>query len=86
MAMESPRVVAEVVQVQEFPHLAQMFGVRAVPKTVVNGLAEVNGAVSEQVLLQRMLVAAGRDDLLETAGLAQDEEGVPSGPTSALGR
>jgi predicted DsbA family dithiol-disulfide isomerase len=85
MAMETPRVQAEVVAVQEFPHLAQMFAVRAVPKTVVNGMVEVLGAVPEQVLLQRVLIASGREDLMEQAGLDQADDTVPTGPTTGVG-
>jgi predicted DsbA family dithiol-disulfide isomerase len=85
MAMETPKVIAEVVAVQEFPHLAQMFAVRAVPKTVINGMVEIMGAVPEPVLLQRLLVAAGREDLMEQAGLDQADEAVPTGPTTGVG-
>ena len=84
MAMETPMVRADVVSAQEFPHLSQLFRVQAVPKTIINGVVELLGAVSEGTLLERILTAVGQEDLLEKAGSPQPEE-VPSGPTTAVG-
>ena len=61
MAMESPRVVADVVEVQEFPHLAQAYGVMGVPKTVINDEVELVGAVAERTLLNGVLRAVGEE-------------------------
>jgi glutaredoxin-like protein len=36
LAMSSPRITADVVEVQEFPELAQRYQVRGVPMTIVN--------------------------------------------------
>ena len=85
MAMETPMVRADVVEVQEFPHLAQMYAVRAVPKTVINGIVEVMGAVPEQGLLQRLLIATGREDLLAEGGLGEADDTAPVGPTTGVG-
>ena len=59
MAVESPRVVANVVEVLEFPHLAQAYRVVGVPKTVINDAVEFTGAVTEQEFLKRILEAVG---------------------------
>jgi len=59
MALESRMVVADVVEVQEFPHLAQAYHVMGVPKTVINGRIQITGVVTEEVLLQRLLEAVG---------------------------
>ena len=83
MAMETPKIRADVVEAQEFPHLAQQYGVRAVPKTVINNTVEVLGSVPESVLLHRLLAVAGREDLLEEFGQPQSE-GVPGGPTTMV--
>lgn len=82
MAFENPRIRAEVVESQEFPHLATAFAVRAVPKTVINRIVEVMGAVPEKVLLQRVLTAIGRETLLAEP----QAEPAPSsvGPTSLV--
>ena len=62
MAQESPRVVAEVVEIQTFPRLAQVYNVMGVPKTVINDSVEIVGAVSEDVLLKGVLRATGEEE------------------------
>ena len=77
-------VHAEVVEAQEFPHLSQLHRVQAVPKTVINGVVEVLGSVSETVLLERILSAVGKEDLLVGHNVSRPDE-VPTGPTSVVG-
>jgi predicted DsbA family dithiol-disulfide isomerase len=57
--MECPRVVADVVEIQEFPYLAQAYGVRGVPMTVINDTVQFSGMVTEEVFLGRLLEAIG---------------------------
>ena len=85
MALETPRVHADVVEAQEFPHLARQYSVQSVPKTIINNVVEVVGAVPETVLLQRLLTAAGREDLLAEFTDAQAQQGL-GGPTTLVGR
>jgi predicted DsbA family dithiol-disulfide isomerase len=59
MAIESPSVTADVIEASEFPELIQRYGVRGVPKTVINGTVGVEGAVSEGALLKRLDEALG---------------------------
>ena len=73
MALESPRVTADVIEVQEFPDLAALYRVRGVPKTVINDNVEFTGAVTEDVLIQRVLQAVG----------AAEDEGVAVEQTPA---
>jgi predicted DsbA family dithiol-disulfide isomerase len=47
MAIENSHVMADVVEVNEFPHLAQRYAIRGVPKTVINETVEFVGAVPE---------------------------------------
>ena len=54
MALESPHVTADVIEASEFPELMQRYGVRGVPKTVINGTVGVEGAVPEAALLSRL--------------------------------
>ena len=54
MALESPHVTADVIEASEFPELIQRYGVRGVPKTVINGTVGVEGAVPEAALLSRV--------------------------------
>ena len=85
MALETPRVQADVMEAQEFPHLAGQYRVQSVPKTVINNVVEVVGAVPEAALLQRVLTAAGREDLLAEFADARAQEGL-GGPTTLVGR
>ncbi|MBI4299455.1 MAG: thioredoxin family protein [Chloroflexi bacterium] len=62
MAMEFPMISADVVEVQEFPALGQMHRVMSVPKTVINNTVQFTGAVSEEILLSRILEAVGEVD------------------------
>ena len=57
IALECPHVTADVVEVQEFPSLAQNYAVRSVPLTVINEYTKVAGAISEPEMLQRVLAA-----------------------------
>lgn len=61
MALESPNVVADVVEIQEFPQLAQLHRVMGVPKTIINNSVQFTGAVSEDVFLKRVLEAIGEE-------------------------
>ena len=68
MAIESGRVTADVVEIQEFPALAQAYGVRGVPLTVINDAVTFSGAVTEEEFLSRLLEAVGEADAAEEGG------------------
>ena len=55
MAIESPRVTADVIEASEFPRLSQEYAVSAVPKTVVNDRGEILGARPEAGFLAEVL-------------------------------
>lgn len=57
MAVESPNVTADVIEASEFPELIQRYGVRGVPKTMINATVGVEGAVPEAAFLNRVLDA-----------------------------
>ncbi len=57
LALQSPRVTAEVTEINEFPELAQRYQVRAVPLTVINDKLAIPGAVPENVLVEQVLKA-----------------------------
>ncbi|MDH4197028.1 MAG: thioredoxin family protein [Candidatus Aminicenantes bacterium] len=59
MALESPRVRAEMVEATEFPHLAQKYAVFGVPKTIMNETITLDGAAPEEVFLEHVRRAAG---------------------------
>jgi hypothetical protein len=53
-ALASPRITATAVEASEFPALAEAMDVWAVPKIVVNGVPQWEGAVPERVFVQRL--------------------------------
>ncbi|MBI1885282.1 MAG: thioredoxin family protein [Chloroflexi bacterium] len=57
LALESPRVTAEVIEVNEFPELAQRYQVRAVPLAVINDKVAIPGAVPENVFVDQVVKA-----------------------------
>jgi glutaredoxin-like protein len=56
-ALESDLVRADVVDVGEFPHLAQRYSVMGVPKTVINEQMEIVGAIPEAQFVAHVLQA-----------------------------
>jgi hypothetical protein len=54
MAIENAHVTADVVEVTEFPHLAQRYSIRGVPKTVINDSVEFTGSVPESQFLEHV--------------------------------
>ncbi len=77
LALTNAHVQAEVIEVNEFPELADRHGVRAVPLTVINDRIAIPGAVHESVLVEQVLKAAAS---------AVAEPAQPSGPTTAATR
>ncbi len=59
MAIESEKVTADVVEVSEFPHLAQRYRVFAVPKVVINDTLEFEGARPEAAFVAMVESVAG---------------------------
>ena len=58
VALASPRVSASAIESTEFPALADSMDVWAVPRIVVNGVPQWDGAVPERVFLDRVLAPA----------------------------
>ena len=77
MAIESQRVVADVVEVQEFPHLARMYRVMGVPRTVINDTIQFTGAVSEEVFLKHVLAAVGEEELEHDGEVSISDQTTP---------
>lgn len=63
MAIESERVTADVIEATEFPDLARRYGVRGVPKIIINETTEFVGALPEEqyVAYVRAAVQANGD-------------------------
>ena len=58
MALESPHVKADVVEVNEFPFLIQRYSVRGVPKIIFNDKIQIEGAIPEADFIQQVMKAA----------------------------
>lgn len=57
MAMESALITADVIEVSEFPYLAQKYQVMGVPRTVFNETVHVEGAVPESQFLSKLVAS-----------------------------
>ena len=73
MAMENPRIRADVVEVQEFPPVAQRYRAMGVPKMVINETVQFMGAVSEETFVGKVLEAIGKGE-----AVPDSEESAPS--------
>ncbi len=60
MAIESPRIRADIVEATEFPDLVARYAVRGVPKTILNDRLFVEGAVPEPDLIAVVRQASGQ--------------------------
>ena len=58
-ALENDLITADAIEASEFPDLAGQYGVYAVPKTVINAGASIDGALQETFFLDKVLEAAG---------------------------
>ena len=54
MAVFTQKIVAEVIEVQEFPDIGDSYQVRGVPLTVINEKYSFTGAANEQMLLDHL--------------------------------
>jgi glutaredoxin-like protein len=51
----SPKVRSDMIEVIEFPHLGNKYGVMGVPRTVINENQYIEGAVPEKVFVDKIL-------------------------------
>lgn len=59
MAIENSHIKADMIEAQEFPHLAQKYDVYGVPKVILNEEFSFEGALPENAFLLFVLKAAG---------------------------
>lgn len=55
LAVASDWVTAEMVEATEFPHLANRYQVYGVPRTVINEVIHIEGAVPEANLVSQLM-------------------------------
>lgn len=56
-ALANPRISATIIEANEFPDLAQRYHVYGVPRTVINDVDAIEGAVPPEALLKRIHTA-----------------------------
>jgi predicted DsbA family dithiol-disulfide isomerase len=61
MAVESEHVTADVIEAMEFPELSRRYGVRGVPKIIINETTEFVGALPESQYLAHVREAVEAD-------------------------
>ena len=59
MAMVNPFIRSEIIEVSEFPELAERYAVKAVPLTVIADRVSIPGMVPEEKLVEEIVKAAG---------------------------
>jgi predicted DsbA family dithiol-disulfide isomerase len=55
LAFASPHITADMVEASEFPHLTAKYHVYGVPRTIINEVIQIEGAVPENVLLPELM-------------------------------
>lgn len=63
MGVESERILADVVEVSEFPEMARRYGVSGVPKIVIDDQVELLGAQPEAILVKAVCELGGENGL-----------------------
>lgn len=58
MALASPRIHADIVEVSEFPDLVTRYAVQGVPKTILNDRSFFDGVLPEPDVLAAVIDAA----------------------------
>jgi predicted DsbA family dithiol-disulfide isomerase len=54
MAMENPLILADVIEANEFQDESRRYGVRSVPKTVINDRVEFIGSLPEAKVIEAL--------------------------------
>lgn len=55
LAFASEHITADMVEASEFPHLVAKYQVYGVPKTVINEVIQIEGAVPENILVPELM-------------------------------
>ncbi|MFO7698343.1 MAG: thioredoxin family protein [Anaerolineae bacterium] len=74
LAMASDFITADMIEAVEFPQLANKYGVLGVPKTVINEDTEFEGSAPEELVVAKIMEAAGLMSAAEVAALFADFE------------
>lgn len=72
LAIANVRITADVIEITEFPEMAQRYHIYGVPKVVINDQVEFEGALPEPMFVQEVLRAVDASGPSE--GEPEDEE------------
>jgi len=78
VALESPRIRAEVIEAEEFPELSQRHQVRTVPTTIIDGKTSFAGAVTDGVLIDII------ERVVQPAPLTEATAAPETGPVTPI--
>lgn len=63
LAMASDLVTADMVEAMEFPHLANKYQVYGVPRTVIDEVVHIEGAVPENALVSKLMTVLDQTEM-----------------------
>jgi predicted DsbA family dithiol-disulfide isomerase len=63
LAMASDLISADMVEATEFPHLANKYQVYGVPRTVINEVIHIEGAVPEDALVEELMTVLDEKEM-----------------------
>ncbi len=72
LAFASPHITGDMVEASEFPHLAAKYHVYGVPRTIINEVIQIEGAVPENMLVPELMKV---EDEAAMARLAAEMKG-----------
>jgi predicted DsbA family dithiol-disulfide isomerase len=78
VALESPRIRAEVIEANEFPELSQRHQVRTVPTTIIGDKTSFAGAVADNVLVDTI------ERVIRPAPLTEATAAPETGPVTPI--
>ncbi len=80
MAMASSHVKAETIEINEFPDLAQMYGVQAVPLTVIDARFAIPGMVNESQFVEQLIMVVNGAEAAGDGGPSTPKDSAPPAP------
>lgn len=63
LAIASDWITADMVEATEFPHLANKYQVYGVPRTVINEVIHIEGAVPESYLIPKLMTVLNEREM-----------------------
>ncbi len=68
LALASDLVTADMVEATEFPHLAARYHVHGVPRTVIQDVIHIEGALPEQQVIQKLMAVLDEPTMIRLRG------------------